>query len=215
METRNCPFDLAILAHGDPPAGPALAVLRAVPALIACDGAYAVAVRLGREPDLTVGDGDSLDPATRRQLGARFVHVGEQATNDLAKAFRTARVRYPHARRIVLLGAGGGREDHLLDNVFRLPGFAREIPGIVMMTNAGRFGVVARTRRFRCRAGDPVSVFAPYPDTHVESRGLQWPLDGVDLSELCAAAHNCASGDAFRLKTNRPILVYRPFPTAG
>ena len=211
MGTQNISFDLAILANGEIPQGPGLDVLREVSVLIACDGAYATALQLGREPDLTVGDGDSLDVKIQNQLGERFVRVDEQVTNDLAKAFRVARVRYPNSRRIAILGAGGGREDHLLDNIFRLPGFAREIPGVILMTNAGRFGVVSQARQFSCHPGDPVSIFAPYPDTHIESKGLKWPLQGVDVSELYSAVHNAASEDSFKLKTNRPIIVYRPF----
>lgn len=212
MGTQNISFDLAILANGETPHGPAFDVFRETPVLIACDGAYVRACEMGREPDLTVGDGDSLDPQIQQKLGDRFIRVDEQVTNDLAKAFRLARVRYPNSRRIVILGAGGGREDHLLDNIFRLPGFAREIPGIIMMTNAGRFGVVTQARQFSCHPGDSVSIFAPYPDTHIESRGLKWPLQGVDVSELYSAVHNATSEDSFKLRTNRPIIVYRPHP---
>jgi len=202
--------EVAILADGEPPVGAAAAVFLSAAAVVACDGALRTARALGREPDFTVGDGDSLTAAEKAELGPRFIHVAEQETNDLAKAVRFVRTRYPAARAVVIFGAGGLREDHFLGNVFRLPGFAAELPEIALVTNAGRFDVVTGERRFACAPGDPVSVFAPDPATHAASEGLAWPLDAADLSELWRGTLNRATGTSFLIRTTRPLLTYRP-----
>ena len=144
----------------------------------------------------------------------RFVHIAEQETNDLDKAFRTAVARFGGAG-VVLLGAGGLREDHFLGNLFRLPDFARTAPDIALVTDAGTFTVVAGARRYACRPGEAVSVFAPDPATHATSRGLAWPLDGVPLDALWRGTLNRTTGDAFDLAGDRPLIVYRPHPPAG
>lgn len=203
----------AILADGAPPTHPAArAAFDAASRLVCCDGAYRKARALGRMPDLVVGDGDSLSAADRAALGERFVSIAEQETNDLDKAFRTAVARFGGAG-IVILGAGGLREDHFLGNVFRLPGFARAAPDVAMVTDAGTFTVVTGARRYACRPGEAVSVFAPDPAARATSEGLEWPLDGVSLAELWRGTLNRTTGTSFRLACDRPLLVYRPFPS--
>lgn len=203
----------AILADGAPPTHPAArAAFDAASRLVCCDGAYRKARALGRLPDLVVGDGDSLSAADRVALGERFVSIAEQETNDLDKAFRTAVARFGGAG-IVILGAGGLREDHFLGNVFRLPGFARAAPDVAMVTDAGTFTVVTGARRYACRPGEAVSVFAPDPAARATSEGLEWPLDGASLAELWRGTLNRTTGTSFRLACDRPLLVYRPFPS--
>ena len=203
----------AILADGAPPTHPAArAAFDAASRLVCCDGAYRKARALGRMPDLVVGDGDSLSAADRAALGERFVSIAEQETNDLDKAFRTAVARFGGAG-IVILGAGGLREDHFLGNVFRLPGFARAAPDVAMVTDAGTFTVVTGARRYACRPGEAVSVFAPDPAARATSEGLEWPLDGASLAELWRGTLNRTTGTSFRLACDRPLLVYRPFPS--
>lgn len=203
----------AILADGAPPTHPAArAAFDAASRLVCCDGAYRKARALGRLPDLVVGDGDSLSAADRAALGERFVTIAEQETNDLDKAFRTAVARFGGAG-IVILGAGGLREDHFLGNVFRLPGFARAAPDVAMVTDAGTFTVVTGARRYACRPGEAVSVFAPDPAARATSEGLEWPLAGVSLAELWRGTLNRTTGTSFRLACDRPLLVYRPFPS--
>ena len=204
---------VAILANGEPPRH---AVPRAAFAsadlLVACDGALAAARALGREPDYVVGDGDSLAPADREALGDRFVLVTEQDSNDLCKAFRFVRdlPLVDAALTVTLLGTTGRREDHALANIFHLLDFTEEVLDTTILTDSGTFAAVREEQTFPCRPGDPVSVFAPLPDTHVTSRGLAWPLDGVDLAPLWRGTLNRTTASTFTLCTNHPLLLFRP-----
>jgi len=205
---------VAILANGEPPRQQApLEALAAADVLVACDGALASARSLGREPDFVVGDGDSLAPADRDSLGDRFVSDAEQDTNDLCKAFRFVRAlqRPDGELSIVLLGTTGRREDHALANIFHLLDFTEEVPDTTILTDSGTFVAVRGERTFTCRPGDAVSVFAPIPGTHVASRGLVWPLDGVDLAQLWRGTLNRTECGSFTLRTNHPVLLYRPY----
>ena len=204
---------VAILANGEPPRHAApRAALAAAELLVACDGALAAARALGREPDYVVGDGDSLPAADRAALGARFISVPEQDTNDLCKAFRfvISLPRPDGALSITLLGTTGRREDHALANVFHLIDFTEAVPDTEILTDEGAFTAVRGEQTFPCRPGEAVSVFVPLPGTQVSSRGLAWPLDGVDLSPLWRGTLNRTTSNSFTLRTSHPLLLYRP-----
>ena len=213
VRTRG--MEVVIAANGETPQGAALEALRGAGCVIACDGAYARLKSLGIEPDYVVGDCDSISAEDREALGSKLVRVDEQETNDLAKAFRFACGRAGRApAKIVVVGAGGGREDHLIGNVFRLVDFAAEVPGVSMLTNAGRFDVVNGERTFESAPGQAVSVFAPLPGARLGSSGLQWPLDGVDLSRLWSGTLNRATGNSFTIRSSCAAVVYRCFAAA-
>ena len=200
----------AVLADGAVPAHPApLSLFAAAAHLVCCDGAALKARALGRVPDLVVGDGDSLPAADMASLGARFSRVAEQDTNDLSKAFRAAVARFG-GEGVVILGADGLREDHLIGNVFLLADFARDAPDVSLVTNAGLFTVACGERSYRCRPGSAVSVFATSSGARMESQGLAWPLKGVALDSLWRGTLNRADGDGFTLRTNSPVVVYQP-----
>ena len=85
--------------------------------LTCCDGAVNKLRRYTELlPDAVIGDLDSVSPALKDLLAGRIQHFPDQETNDLTKTFR-----YLHSQHgkqsITLLGASGGREDHLLANL--------------------------------------------------------------------------------------------------
>lgn len=196
-------YEVAILANGRMPEGAALKAMFEANTLIACDGAVLKARKLGREPDFTVGDGDSAPS------GENLLKIAEQNSNDLEKAFRFMRSHFPEARNVAIVGADGLREDHFLGNLFRLTDFAAEIPDVTMITAYGRFDVVRDRRTLQSPLSGDVSIFAPTNGTHAESTGLEWPLDGVDLSQLWRGTLNRTTTESFSIETDHPIIVYR------
>lgn len=200
---------VVLLANGAPPQVAWQEVFFAADCLVCCDGAYRVARDRNRLPDYVVGDGDSLSSADLAELGSRFVRYPDQDTNDLDKAFRFACEHYPdHA--IVILGASGLREDHLLGNVFRLFDFAKRTSvSVTLQTDYGIFEVVSGRKTYVAAPGMQVSVFAVDPETRVTSTGLVWPLGDVVFRDLFCGTLNRASGERFTLVPDRPILVFR------
>ena len=205
-----------ILADGEAPSHEVpLSILRNAEKVVACDGAWRTAVKLGRVPDSVVGDGDSLTAEDVTELGHLGVPVfrdSEQDTNDLCKAFRHL-MRSGYAGRIVVLGATGKREDHAIGNIFHLADFAETNPDVSIVTDSGTFEPLMPPGREWDGVSDvglPISVFATHPDTAMASDGLKWPLDGVRFDTLWRGTLNRIVSARFSIRTDRPAITFRP-----
>ena len=193
--------ETVILAAGDFPrkGGEAWMLLSSARRIVACDSAAdSCRRRLGRWPEVVIGDLDSLKALPR---GACVVRVADQDTNDLEKAMSYCESR--GWRSPVVVGATGRREDHAIGNVFRALEHRVEV-----VTDFGRFVPLCGKKTFVVRKGSAVSVFAPDAETRMTSRGLEWPLDGVRFASLYCATLNRASASRVTLSADRPVSVY-------
>lgn len=194
-------YDAVVLANGEFPkkGGAAWNLLADARRVVACDGAADAFVRrFGKSPSAIVGDMDSVKWFPE---GSEVVRVSDQESNDLEKAVRWCRAR--GWRRLVVVGASGRREDHLIGNAFR----ALDL-GVEMVTEFGRFVPVNGKASLRVAKGSAVSVFAPDRSTRMTSKGLAWPLDGVAFDSLYRATLNRASAARVSLTSTSPVLVF-------
>ncbi len=115
-----------VFAGGDPPG--AADLLADVDLVVAADSGLELALALGVDVDVVVGDLDSVDPGAldRAVAGGAVVeaHPTEKDATDLELALDAAVAR--GATTVRVLGAHGGRFDHYLANVLLLaaPRFA-------------------------------------------------------------------------------------------
>lgn len=211
---ENFSAKTAILADGAFPAGAApLEALRRADRIVCCDGAADQLIAAGLEPSWIVGDLDSVGAETRARCRERLVRVAEQATNDLAKAFRFCVKK--GWKDIVILGATGQREDHALSNLSLLVDFALEA-AVFMLTDTGWFTPVLRSAQFPSRVGQQVSIFSFDPQVKVYAEGLKYSLEGVAFTRWWQAALNEAAGDSFKLVfEGGPLLVYQTYAGRG
>ncbi len=156
--------------------------------IIAADGGFSRARRLGLEVDLVVGDLDSLGSEERAELKASgiktIIHPREKDQTDLELALEQALALKP--RKIVLFGALGARLDQSLANIFILERAARM--GIEAEIISGRERIYLVHDRLELAAdagaevGDLVSLL-PLTDEAEGLRtwGLEYPLSGESL----------------------------------
>jgi thiamine pyrophosphokinase len=155
--------------------------------VIAADGGAGSLDRLGRHPDLLIGDLDSVEPSLVDRLVAAGVrverHASDKDASDTELAVEAALAA--GATEVVLLGAfGGSRIDHELANLLLLadPALAgRDI-------RVARAGTTVRAVHGGGRAdlagalGDLVTLLPVGADaTGVTTDGLRWPLVAATL----------------------------------
>ena len=203
-------MNAVILADGAFPENPAvLEILKNAPVVICCDGAADSLCRYGLEPSFIVGDLDSVSPETRAKYPERLIKVSEQETNDLAKCFRFARER--GFKITHLLGASGKREDHLLGNLAQFAEFSKDFPGILLMTDYGRFAAVNGEATFGdLEVGSQISFFSFDPGARVTAAGVQYPLCDRPLKWWYEATLNTVTSPEVTVTSSgiMPVLVY-------
>lgn len=205
-----------IMAAGDFPVHPEpLKRLHSADVLIACDSAAGTLVRRNIKIDYVVGDMDSLESEYRELLKEKLVHIREQDTNDLQKAFRFAVGMASPEDRISILGAAGKREDHTIANISLLTDFAEIRPDIKIFTDTGVFFPVLRAGTFPSYPGQAISLFNPSARRIcLTSKGLEYPLDHLELSKWWTASLNRAAGTSFSLEPDGAggIIVFALYP---
>lgn len=152
--------------------------------LIAADGGASQAMAAGLTPHLVVGDFDSIAPQDLAWLEARTAiwrHPVEKDASDLELALEAALDVEPSE--ILVLGAMGGRLDHLLTNVGLLHRAQdRGVPARLLSAQGGAALVEGRYR-LEAPPGTVVSLLPLSPRvTGVTLAGLKYPLEDATLS---------------------------------
>ena len=204
-------YTTVILADGDFPSTPkTMQILKQAQHIICCDGAAEKLLRFGLEPDKIIGDLDSLAVKLQEKYADKIVHVAEQESNDLSKAFCYCRSQgYTD---VVILGATGKREDHTLGNLSLLALYARELPEIKMVTDHGEFFVIFEGGTFPSMAGEQISIISLDSNLVIHSsENLKYPIRELKMDYWYQATLNEALSDTFSLDfpAGHPVLVYR------
>lgn len=164
----------------------AAAALRGMPGdawVVAADSGLDRARVLGLRVDHVVGDMDSVSDAALAAATAAGIadrHPEAKDATDLDLAVDAALAGAP--RRLVVIGSGGGRLDHLLAMVSLLAG--PRLAGVAVEAALGpaRLVVVRSQSRLWGRPGELVSLLpVGGPAVGVTTEGLLYPLADEDL----------------------------------
>ncbi len=168
--------------------------LRARFRVIAADGGYLHCVALGLEPEVLVGDLDSLPSRYHADACARvpqvYQHPADKNESDLALALERAsaliKAGVVRARKLVLLGVTGGRDDHHHAALLEISEFARRSSLQTVVLGHQSDWYFARPREapveVDLEAGQVVSLFAASQTVRgLKTQGLKWDGSQVRL----------------------------------
>ena len=199
-----------ILADGDfPRAEEAISVLHNAARIVCCDGSAASLAEFGLEPTVIIGDLDSLPAEFKERFSDRLIHVREQETNDLTKAFTYCQKQ--GWTNLAILGATGKREDHTLGNLSLLADYSESVPNLKFITNYGVFFIARETGDFPSVPGQQISIIALQTGTPVTSSGLKYPMDKLVLNRWWQATLNEAVSNQYHLEfpSGTQLLIFQ------
>ena len=201
--------EVLILANGNfPKTQKALRLLKSNYSLICCDGAANKCYSAGYEPDLIIGDIDSLDNELKEKFNDRIIELKNQNSNDLSKALNWANEN--DVRSVIILGIDGGDDDHYLGNIFLILENSYDFK-IKIITNNGEFDLI-NSGTFSSNLNQKISIFCIDKNAKISSQGLKYELNNYSFSNLYGGTLNESLGDSFTIncdKKNVNILVYR------
>ena len=176
---------VVVVAGGDPPTPDEIARLPANPVVVAADAGLDHALAAGLTVAVAVGDMDSVSPealANAEQSGTRIErHPPDKDQTDLELALDLA-TRL--ADKLIVIGAGGGRLDHLIGNLTVLASPQWSGVDIEAWLNDALAVVVHSHRVLDVEPGTTVSLFAVGGPARVTTTGLAWPLNNETLDPM-------------------------------
>lgn len=204
-----------VVAGGDPPhpdaPAPAAAIAADGATVIAADGGVDRALALGLQVDLAVGDFDSITPgglAAVEASGARLErHPAAKDATDLELALDAALALSP--ARLVVVGASGGRLDHLLASLLLLGDERYAGVEIDALLGGAQVHVIRDSRTFSGTVGELVSLLPLHGAAReVTTTGLAYPLAGETLAAGSSrGVSNVFAADVARVELGHGVLL--------
>lgn len=179
---------------------------RDVAIVVAADSGLQTALSLGVEPDLVVGDMDSLekdDLLKRFPTDRLLLFPSDKDETDTEIGVRTLWER--GCTEVVIAGGGKGRLDHLLAIALL---FEREPSPRRWLTDKEDVRLVEGEAEYTGWEGNTVSLF-PLGDeaSGLSSDGLKWPLDGLIFQRGHASVSNLVMAHRLRITVRQGKLL--------
>lgn len=200
---------VVVVAGGDPPTPEEIARLPANPIVVAADSGLDHALAAGLTVAVAVGDMDSVSPealTNAEQSGTRIErHPPDKDQTDLELALELA-TRL--ADRVIVIGAGGGRLDHLIGNLAVLASTAWAGVEIEAWLGNAQAVIVHAHRTLEAEPGDTVSLFALGGSARVTTTGLAWPLNDEEFEPLTSrGVSNRATTSSPQLSVHEGVIL--------
>lgn len=203
-------YSTVIVGNGETPQGRIpLQFLQRAHFIVCCDGALDKLLSIGVQPNVVIGDCDSLSDEARAKFKDIIIEDPDEECNDLQKALKYCIKQQLGS--VAVLGASGLRDDHQLANLSILNMYAEQMD-LIMVSNYGLFSFISEDTTFASNPGQEVSVFNFDGKAEFSFSGLQYPVHKRRFTQLWEGSLNKALGDSFTIaiKNGRGV-VFREF----
>ncbi len=179
--------------------------------IVAADSGLDLADRLGLRPDMVVGDMDSIaDRGRLSDFPADKVRIYPHDKSETDTEIGLRLLREWGFERVMLIGGGEGRLDHLLGILVL---FDREFYPSIWLTAREHIEIIEDSACYAAFPGQTYSFFPiGGPATGLTSNGLKWPLTGLNWKRGDAGISNEATGDSVSVTVTRgKLMMIRSF----
>ncbi|MBI9105501.1 MAG: thiamine diphosphokinase [Spirochaetales bacterium] len=173
---------------------------------IAADSGWDLAKRLGIEPDIFIGDMDSLEDHD----GLKQISDDRKLIFPIDKDFTDTELalKYLNERKyrdIVLIGGGGGRIDHLMAIITL---FSRSPRPSEWYTSRELVLYIDHDREISCSPGQTISIFACGRDeAELSTSGLKWELNNSVINETFFSISNTALSERLNIRIKKGAVL--------
>ena len=198
---------LVIVANGDFPSHPIpIKQLEKASSIIACDGAANTLIKKGYQPNIIIGDLDSISEENKQKYQKIIIEAKDQSENDLRKA-----INYCIKNKIEdisIIGATGKREDHTIGNIFSIINYSN----IKILTDTGIFKSVASNEKIKSFKGQKVSIFAMDHTIKITSNSLKYNFNNQNITNMFYGTLNESIDDNLNFKISHgKLLIFQSY----
>ena len=173
--------------------------------LICVDGGADKAISLGLEPDIILGDLDSIVKDEKRYQ-CPAIPLKDQSRNDLEKSLEWCIKQ--NISEIDLIGFSGGRDDQYLATMEITKKFINEIR-MTLYTNFSVIYLINQYTEIQSEPGQIISIASFYPETKITTEGLKYSLNSSALLSPSNGISNIALKNSFKIHTDNWIFIFK------
>ena len=201
--------NIVLIANGEfPTHKKPLEIIKKNKYIICCDGAADLLIKFGQNPNIVIGDLDSIDPNTAYPLIEKVIDIKDQNNNDFRKALHWISENI-NLNTLFILGATGLREDHTLGNLTTFS-YQEFNFNIEILTDTGIFYIINSSKTINSFKGQYVSIFSANPNQRITTKGLKYELNNSTLDTLYSGSLNVSKKNQITIETSakQPLLIY-------
>jgi thiamine pyrophosphokinase len=177
--------------------------------IIACDGAIEKCLELSITADYVIGDMDSLENKTIKelqQLDLEVIEIEDQSNNDLTKSIIFA--NQLNATRLDIIGVEGGSNQHQFASYWSI--LDCEIESYIHLQDCIVSKLNSNSKRFSIEIGRTFSVFPIGRCKGVCVSGSKWIIDDEEMSPSSRGLHNIATEQEIEISCKEgQLLIFR------
>jgi thiamine pyrophosphokinase len=169
-----------VICNGEMPLSKHLAsLLKSKPFILCADGGANKARSFGIEPDMIIGDLDSISKQTRLIFShVPIIHLADQNSTDLEKALNyLVSNKFSSA---IIIGATGERPDHMMANFSILLKYYAKIT-LEFFDDYCSIQIFKKRISFLAKLGQPISILPMGTCRGITTKGLKYPLKNETL----------------------------------
>ena len=206
MENTTLMKPYTILANGQFPVHPfPLEILHKSKTIICTDGSANVLIDKGINPNVIIGDMDSL-LVEKKIFSVQFIKDLNQENTDLEKAFEWSIDNKINT--INVLGASQKREDHSFGNLYLLSKYC-DLLNLTYVTDYFSITCHEGNRIFPSFKNQLVSILPVKHIQHVSTESLKYNLSDEELPISSRGISNQSLSDNFTINSSGKIWVFR------
>ena len=209
MENTKLLKPFTIVANGQFPNHPLpLQILYESKTIICTDGSANLLIDKGINPNVIIGDMDSL-LIDNKAFSGQFIKESNQENTDLEKAFEWCIKN--NVKTINVLGASQQREDHSITNLYLLSTYCDAI-NLTYVTDYFSITCHEGNRIFSSFKNQIVSILPVKHIQDISTENLKYNLSDEELPISSRGISNQSISDNFTINSSGKIWVFRSHP---
>ena len=179
-------------------------ILKSAMTILCTDGGADKLRSLDLQPDIILGDMDSLS-LTPKNYNCRIVKLTDQSKTDLEKSLEWC---YENGiRELSLVGFSGAQDDHNMAALWTLVSFFEKME-LTFYSNSSKIKCLKSDTRIDSFTGQTISIIPTKENIEISVSGLEYSFKKSILKPPSFGTRNSAKGKSFSIQSNGPVWVF-------